>query len=200
LPVWLIQGEDQVVGWTRDNWPARRSGGAWALEANRWRPLGADEPFYSDMKQVPATQATTQPGALLVDKSGRRYFGGQTALRIVEKDGRDREYPLPPLVQGTLQPVLIEAEGRLLLFNEPGRIVRLRYDAGAAAGLAVEATFAHRIPVPQQLMRLWLDPAGRIIMAYDRNKLAVLFPAGYIPKPIWDMMPASEQDQAMEME
>jgi hypothetical protein len=43
------------------------------------------------------------------------------------------------------------------------------------------------------LTRVWLDPAGRIIVAYE-SRLAILFPAGYIPGPIATLIPAGEAE------
>jgi hypothetical protein len=84
------------------------------------------------------------------------------------------------------------------LFNQPGRVVRIRPTAGGAEPFAVEATFTRRIPSAEHPTRIWLDPFGRICIAYDENKLALLFPRGYIPAEIVNLMTAEDQRQAVE--
>jgi len=78
--------------------------------------------------------------------------------------------------------------------------LRLRPTPDASEPFALEATFVRRIPDSDQIQRLWLDPAGRIAIAYDKEKLAILFPQGYIPPAIWNLMPAEQQDAAVEEE
>jgi hypothetical protein len=52
----------------------------------------------------------------------------------------------------------------------------------------LEATFTRNIPSADAVTRVWLDPAGRMIMAYG-NKLAIMFPQGYIPPDIMNLLP-----------
>jgi hypothetical protein len=89
--------------------------------------------------------------------------------------------------------LVMDHDGRLFLFNEPGRLLRIRPTPGAVEPFKVESTFAHRIPNGEP-SRLWVDPAGRIIIAHDGNQLAICFPAGTIPAAIADKMPADARD------
>jgi hypothetical protein len=90
---------------------------------------------------------------------------------------------------------LFKTKDAFFLFNQPGRVVRLRENAsGATEPFTVEAIFTHNIPNTSTPQRIWLDPAGRIAIAYDTNKLAILFPSGEVPHAIELMMPA-EEDQ-----
>ena len=57
----------------------------------------------------------------------------------------------------------------------------------------LEATFTRNIPNVDNantwIDRIWLDPAGRLIIAYNNNVLAILFPTGRVPPEIRQMMP-----------
>jgi len=43
--------------------------------------------------------------------------------------------------------------------------------------------------------RIWLDPAGRLIIAYNSNALAILFPTGRVPPEIRQMMPPQKEGE-----
>jgi hypothetical protein len=139
-------------------------------------------------------------GALLMamglgyDSDGGRYFDGRQALRRIGKDGADVSWPLPADAIGSWEhPRLIEAEGRLFLFNEPGRVLRIKRNAASESQpFALDATFVKNIPNVDQPKRIWLDPAGRIIIAHDGNTLTILFPSGRIPSSIAQRMLASD--------
>jgi hypothetical protein len=88
-------------------------------------------------------------------------------------------------------PVLIHTADRLFLFNQPGRVLRIKPTPSTAESFELEATFTHRIPNIDDPARIWLDPAGRIIIAYG-NELAILFPAGRIPPELKNMIPAAQ--------
>ena len=51
----------------------------------------------------------------------------------------------------------------------------------------LEATFTHQVPAVDHPTRIWVDPAGRIIIEWE-SRIAVLFPQGYIPRRISLMM------------
>jgi hypothetical protein len=132
---------------------------------------------------------------LLLLDDGTRYFGGKTELRLVDRTGHEVNWPLPPEAQGSAVPWLVpDRDGRLFLFNEPGRLLRIRpTPARADEPFKLEATFSHKIP-NVELRRMWLDPAGRIVMAYSDDRLAICFPGGIIPQAIAEKMPATERD------
>jgi len=140
---------------------------------------------------TPATLPTDPP--IFVDATGGRYYDGQTTLRYMGRDGTDVTWTLPPEAAGSSPtPHLVEAENRLFLFNEPGRALRLRRTPKGPEPFALEATFTRNIPNIDSPTRVWLDPAGRIVMAYDGNRLTILFPTGRIPPAIAQRMLASD--------
>lgn len=260
LPVWLMFVDKGKVGWTEDNWPVIKRGGAWSLKERGWQPL--DEPREKMITEVspdaprqraaaqaaaelvhrpidlnrrpsstrsttaaaatmPATTmvattlparsspstttvASTEPAStqpepqpILVDSEGRKYYDGKKTLRVVDRDGKETVWTLPGTAasDSLFKVVLIRTEdGRLFLFNERGRVVRIKPTPDGAEPFIVEAVFTHRIP-NSDIVRIWLDPAGRIAIAYEGNRLAILFPGGRIPRHIALLIPANEMDQ-----
>jgi len=207
LPVWNL-AIARNVGWDKDNWPVLENGGAFALTEAGWRPLDKDETFFTRPDQVPpdpkattaptttaATRPTSGPSTssteppLLVAPDGVRYYGGLTDLRILHADGNETDWPLPAADTGAGPVHLIRAsDGKLFLFNQPGRVLRLTPTPGAPEPFKVDPPFTHDIPNVAAPTRIWLDPAGRIDIEWE-NRLAILFPEGYIPTPISRLMP-----------
>lgn len=144
------------------------------------------------MTTAPTTLPTEPP--LLVDSTGGRFYDGQSTLRYISADGHhDVTWQLPAEAVGSSPtPHLVEAENRLFLFNEPGRALRLRRTPAAREPFALDAIFTRNIPNIDSPTRLWLDPAGRIVMAYDGNRLTIMFPSGRIPPAIAQRMLASD--------
>ncbi|CAN5456062.1 hypothetical protein BH09PLA1_BH09PLA1_14720 [soil metagenome] len=147
LPAWRYPVENGTVGWTADNWPVVKSGGAWVLDKDGTRPLKPEEEMFSDMREMPdelvfkaykpettlsstsapttaqTTGPTTGPAELPIgfDSEGGRYFDGKTELRRIDKQGRIIFWALPAEAVGAWpHPRIIEAEDRLFLFNEFG--------------------------------------------------------------------------------
>ena len=194
LPVWTIGVDEGEVGWTHDDWPVSKRGGSWALGEESWKPLPDDAVVLTEVEE-PLSPATTQAidRPILVEPDGARWFDGRQTLRR-ERGTEVIVWPLPAPATGSASPVLLRADGRLFLFNEPGRVLRIGETRdGASEPLAVEATFTRGIPNVDSPRRIWLDPAGRIVIAYDRNKLAILFPSGRVPPEIAKMMPAGDE-------
>ena len=131
---------------------------------------------------------------LLVDAEGNRYHDGKSRL-VVLTLGERIEWQLPPAATGTLATVHLARtdEGLLFLYNQPGRLLRIRPTPDEAEPFALEATFTRNVPSADSIARLWVDPAGRLIMAHG-NKLAIMFPKGYIPPAIAAKMPPSQAD------
>ena len=146
---------------------------------------------------VPDTYGPT----LLTNRDGTRYFGGVTELRVVPRDGPETVWPLPAISQGKedspVHLVRTPTDGRLYLFNQPGRVLRIKPTPEEAEPFAVEATFTKGIPSIASPTRVWLDPAGRIIVAYE-TKLATLFPSGYIPPQIRQKIIGAEDAEEQE--
>ena len=78
-------------------------------------------------------------------------------------------------------------DGLLFLFNQPGRLLRIRPTPDLNEPFKLEATFTRDIPNADHPARVWLDPAGRIDFVTDGNVLTIAFQAGIIPKEIRQM-------------
>jgi hypothetical protein len=175
-----------------------------AIESSTTKPTSTTQAA-TRPATLPATQSAALPATLpaasqaaaplLVTTDGVQYFGGNTSLTRVDAKGK-LDWPLPPQAQGSVaRPwLVVDHEGRLFLFNEPGRLLRLRATPGAPEPFKLEATFSHKIPNVEPL-RMWLDPAGRIVFAVDEHQLILCFPGGTIPGAIADKMPAGERDE-----
>ncbi|MGH7178899.1 MAG: hypothetical protein ACREJC_16100 [Tepidisphaeraceae bacterium] len=193
LPVWHYPVEAGAVGWTRDGWPVIKSGGAWVLDENGTRKL--DESREQMLTELPAATnpATTRADdPILIDADGGRFYDGRDSLRYISKEGVETNWPLPAIARGEGDVHLIRAADRLFLFNQPGRVLRIRQLPGGSEPFAVDATFVRNIPNVDHVTRLWMDPAGRIVMAYEGNRLSILFPTGRIPPEISRRMLASD--------
>src|SRR5262249_25155304 len=130
---------------------------------------------------------------ILTDADGTRYFDGKTSLIVIDKSGQRIDWTLPAVASGQGDVHLFRtSDGLLFLFNEPGRVLRIKRTPKESEPFTIEATFTHDVPNAQNLQRVWLDPAGRIVIAYEGSKLAILFPSGRVPPAISEMMPASD--------
>jgi hypothetical protein len=191
LPVWNMTIRKGSAGWTRDGYPAIKRGGAWVLGVASWEPLSdrTDLETERPTPSPPATGSSEAIGApLLVTQEGTRYFDGTNELISVDKDGRKTRWPLLGSAIGSDKPTLLSTpDGLLFLFNQPGRVLRIKHTPSAAEPFEVQATFTTDIPNTAHATRIWLDPLGRIDMVYDGNGLAVMFPSGHIPGEIAQM-------------
>jgi hypothetical protein len=198
LPVWtmtILKGE---VGWNAADFPVIKRGGPWALKADAWEALDPKEKIFTDTPPAPdtnppaSTQPTTGPALgppLLTTTDGTRYFGGLTDIVMIEKSGEETRWSLPPTAVGSSDPTLLRtADGLLFLYNQPGRMLRIKPTPGGTEPFTLETTFTTDIPDVDHLTRIWLDPLGRIDFAFDGNKLAIMFPGGHIPEEISRMM------------
>ena len=126
---------------------------------------------------------------LLVGADGTRYYDGRQSLKVVRADHITIDWPLPEAAVGTGKPTLLQTkDGLLFLFNEPGRVVRIRPTPDGDAPFEYEATFTRGIPSDANVARIWLDPADRICIAHGGNRITVLFPNGRIPPAIAEKM------------
>jgi hypothetical protein len=129
----------------------------------------------------------------MIDAEGARYYDGTSKLIVVDAGGKRIVWELPAIASGNAAKVwLVQAkDGAFYLFNQPGRVLRLKRTPDGPEPFEVVATFTKRIPSNPKITRVWLDPANRIIVAHG-SQLAILFPDGYIPPPIAQMMPADQ--------
>jgi hypothetical protein len=210
LPVWTIAVSKGVAGWDGENFPAiarNDAGSNWELAEDSWKVLPAtdkvqtqvamvDIPPVSNPTTAPATlPASTAPSAdlhgkpLLVTADGNRYFDGKNMLVMINPAGVQTRWQLPGNAVGSADPVLIQTADKLLfLYNQPGRLLRIKPTPGGSEPFSLDASFTHDVPDADHSARIWLDPAGRIDWITDGTTLSVMFPSGHIPKPIANMM------------
>jgi hypothetical protein len=154
-------------------------------------PASAPAVSGSTAATLPTTLPATAPSLgppILSASDGTHYYDGQNTLRALDANGHQILWPLPAVATGTAPAHLVQtADSRLYLFNQGGRILRIHPTPGQAEPFEIEATFTRDVPDTDHLTRMWLDPAGRIDVEWD-NRLAIFFPAGYIPRPIAEKM------------
>jgi hypothetical protein len=197
LPTWTIAVPKGIAGWDAQNYPAvARSDdtGNWELQAEGWKPLAPPEKVIAELppstqSNTRATTTSTLGNPLLITADGTRYFDGKASLVVIPKTGAKMNWPLPPSGVGSGDPTLIQtSDGLLFLFNQPGRLLRIRPTPTDAEPFKLETTFTKDIPNSDHPARIWLDPAGRIDFVSDGNILTISFPSGIIPKEISRMM------------
>jgi hypothetical protein len=206
LPLWILNVKGGQVGWEKHGWPVVKRPGAWMLTQYGWQALDEkQDPIITQLTEVatsapatmPATtQSTTRPAgpALLIDADHRAYYDGRQTLTVVDPSGHTIAWPLPKEAAGMGEVHLVQAKDKtLFLFNAPGRVLRIVPTPKKTEPFALDATFTHRIPNIDQPTRIWIDPANRIIEAYNTH-LAIMFPEGRIPPEVAKLMPASELD------
>jgi hypothetical protein len=175
MPNWLIAlGPDQSIGQTPDGWPVTKSGDAWALKADGWELLKNAE-----LRPI-EPPASTQ--SALVSSDGR-------SLLLPDASGVARPYPLPAeLPSAAAAPFVVLADQRtVLMASEPGKIHRLRVEGDT---LRLLATHTRHIPLDALPTAMWLDPAGRLVLAYPPDRLVIAFPDGRVPRSMQNLMPA----------
>lgn len=147
---------------------------------------------------TPSAKPAEAPEPILTDRDGNRYYDGRTSLRVISRSGKEVDWRLPPLAEGTGDIWLVRAsDDRLYLFNQAGRVVRIKPTPNEVEPFTVEKIFTHRIPTVEHPTRIWLDPAGRIVIAWG-NQLAFLFPQGFIPSGIVEKMVGQDMDEVDE--
>ncbi|MEM8875769.1 MAG: hypothetical protein AAGD32_16100 [Planctomycetota bacterium] len=185
LPAWNVPLSGGTVGWTLAGWPVMKSGGAWALKEFGWVPLQPEKPE-DTVLSGPGDAPKMPDGVIGRSADGTTYGGGIDTLVH-----GDAELTLPPEARGSIEkPLVFEIDGdpdKLLLWNAPGRLVRLKRDGDE---LRVVATFTHAIPNTELIDRMWLDPAGRLCIAWDGTQLVIAFPTGEVSSEMASMMPA----------
>lgn len=200
LPVWTIDVGRGSVGWDKDHWPVMKRGGAWVLRDGAWGTLKDPDVEGNYFTQLPVPTTTSAPTALLVDAEGNTYRNGLTEIEVQLKDGTTKRWPLPAQAVGegviNGQPVLIEAAGKVFLFNAPGRVIRLTRQFDRDDLFKLDAIFTRNIPATD-IRRIWKDPADRIVIASHGSVLSVAFPEGMISNQMSNMIPAKALSDAL---
>jgi hypothetical protein len=195
LAIWLIDTGD-FSGWTKADYPAIKRGTAkWYIDDHDFEGMDQSEAILDTPAKI-APSATTPSATtresgpvLLVDTDGTRYYDGKMTLTTVDVHGRRRVWALPDRCAGSAdEPAFLapDHQGHFFLFNSTGRIARLRATPGEAEPFVLEALFSDHVPDLIDIKRVWLDPAGRIDVAYQDSHLLVIFPNGQVPRDIGD--------------
>ena len=188
LPVWTIDFSREA-GWSPEGFPAIRSDGAFTLDKSEWKAL--DAATFQDATDKTAIDAMAER-----DAAALRYSRG--LVDLAKHDGESVELPAIAIGDGFFSgraAAFDLPENRVLLFNTPGRASLLQWSKDKTA-LSHIATFTRGIP-SSTIRRIWQDPAGRVVIAFDKNKLAVVFVDGVIPPDIQNMMSARALRDAM---
>jgi hypothetical protein len=197
LAIWSID-TGSSAGWNKSDWPAiARGESRWIIDDHDWQPMDKGESISNEPPQLfgPTTAATApditaQNGPLLlIDSDGNRFYDGQSTLTVVTATGKRRVWFLPDQCAGPADQtahLVADPQEHLFLFNSVGRIARIRPTPSDAQPFVLEAVFTEHIPDYQSIQRIWRDPAGRIIVAYEGSHLSVIFPTGQIPREIAD--------------
>ncbi|HVT90170.1 MAG TPA: hypothetical protein VHD56_15050 [Tepidisphaeraceae bacterium] len=197
LPIWVYTVDGGEVGWSKDNWPAIKLGGAWALINGDWQPID-DDKFITKEPPMPGMglgRALSPP--ILVEKNGTRFYDGLQTIEMVAPDGKQLKWKLPDEAVGMGYATMVRAgEDRLFLFNASGRIIRLKQTPDKPEPFKLEAIFTRHTPNVPMPQRIWVDPAGRIVVAYGGNSMAICFPNGRIPPDIVNKMTAKDLQDA----
>jgi hypothetical protein len=180
LAVWTISSGTEV-GWNQAGWPVvRRQTDRWILTDHDWELLATGDAVMTGLPP---------PGnLLLIDPQGNKYLDGRSTLTVLHPNGRQDIWNLPDEIAGSdgFQPWLVSVgQGRFLLFNANGRIVRLRSDG---SGISVEAIFDQRLGFLRSIRRVWADPAGRVAVSCGSHLLAIVFPNGRVDPAIADQI------------
>lgn len=195
LPVWVRVVENGSTGWTNDNWPVIRSGGAWALTEDHWKPIDAKQ-MLTDAPPAPASSPSSRPSLLLTDSHGTKYYAEGNDVGIVTQSGHNVKWAIDRALADTT-PQLFESSGQLFAVGDPGQLLRYTPPSDQQPLPKLTATFTRRLPTSKP-RRVWIDPAGRIDFVYDDNGLAICFPSGRIPPNFAEMMTAEDLRQANE--
>ncbi len=200
LAIWLID-TGNGAGWNKADWPVIQRGTAhWIVNEQDWQPLDPSEEMRTNfLYPLAATSSpTTAPQnspLLLIDAEGNKYFGGETNLSILTRTGKLSDWPLPETCAGSDDQtpwLATDRQGHLYLFNSIGRIARLRATPAEAEPFALEAVFSEHVPQFRDIRRIWCDPAGRIVIAYEDSRMALIFPTGQVPPEIEDKILPSD--------
>jgi hypothetical protein len=185
LPIWVIEsGPMGEAGYDEEGWPVSKAGSAWRLTEEDWQDLEESDEFYLVNSDVPQE-------VLARAENGTVYRGGIESLDVVLPDGEQITWKLPPKAVGSGDAKgVLDNEGRLFLFNRPGRVVRIARTSDGPEPFKVEAVFEDEMLPAAAPQHVWLDPAGRICAIYLGNRVAVMWPDGRVPPSIRQKMPA----------
>jgi hypothetical protein len=178
LPYYTIR-RDEVGGWDAKNRLVRKfRREAWSLDQAGWV-----KPAKAEMENLPLSEKSA-------DENGLKS--------VATSNGK---LELPEKLQGPgvidSRAVVIEAAGKVWVFNQPGRVICVQPgDASKREKPSVAATFSKGLNVGT-IQRVWKDPFGRLVVQGD-DGATVLFPEGELPEDFASMMSPGAIRQARE--
>ncbi len=200
FPVWVVGMGSKVAGWNLQDWPTAQRGGTWTLMEASWTAMKTEDVQTNFITALSAPKPAEPAQPLLVTADGHRFADGLKTLTVETKEGKTLNWPLPPgaIGEGVIagKPVLIEAADRLFLFNSPGRVVRIKKQLDKPEPFKLDGIFTRNIP-GGDIQRIWLDPAGRIVILSGTTRLSICFPTGQIPTGLANIIPPKALNDAM---
>ena len=169
-PTWVLEAGrggpldlPGMAGRGPDAWPAMKLGGAWRLVAEGWETL---------------------PDETVVETSGSFPTGGATV------DGqtltaKGRLIDLPPGLRDASVRVAMDGEGQTWVLGGSGDVLRVGADGEAEL-------FEDLLPAKAPRLA-WVDPAGRLCVAYGDDAVAVIWTSGIVPPSIRRIMPVQRR-------
>jgi hypothetical protein len=194
LPVWTMTVPQGETGWDKDNWPAVKRGQPWSLREDGWEGLKGEI-----IKSVGVAKTITQDQQTLTelasDPKGTTFFSNRAMLALRTPEGKVIRQARPA---GVPNADLAGAYcgDRLYLLHPQGKLSRLKVDMRAIEPFSVDAIFSNDIPSVAEVSRMWVDPAGRICITADEDRVIIIFTGKKIPQAIRDIIPENELKQA----
>ncbi len=173
LPIWMIEAPDGA-GWIESGWPAMTRGKqVFVLDEHGWRTLDdKKEKLLLKPPNVLPTVATDSAGNRLELSNGRltgTFRGKPVSLTVPDE-------------ASTATMVFLQDEQVFLV--APGSVFKCRISRETQQ-LKMNGIFAKGLPSTP--LRVWQDPAGRVIFA-DGSTLWVTFPTGRVPPDLANMI------------
>jgi hypothetical protein len=180
LPVWVHEvgrggplNLPGIAGESAQGWPAMQLGGTWAIDDTGWTTL-QDESMLTTRSDT--VTETSIDGVTFAFTNGTLIGSDGTSIDVAEAP----DDPQPtPLIAGP--------DGLVYLFPGDGSVVRVD-----PAGDQPTKRFEELLP-EDAVRHAWVDPVGRICVAFDEARIAILWPDGIVPPEIRRLMPVQRR-------
>jgi hypothetical protein len=194
LPIWTMTVPQGETGWDQKNWPAVKRGQPWSLQEDGWEGLQGEI-----LRSVGAPNTITVGDQSLTEltpgAAGNTFFSNRVTLAVRTADGKVVTQPRPVGMPNT-DLGSVYCRDRLFILHPLGKLSRLKVDPQSATPFSVDALFTHDVPSISRLNRMWVDPAGRVCIAADDDRVIIIFVNRKIPQAIQDIIPEDELKQA----
>ncbi|GEM_PF-6265188 len=194
LPIWTMTVPEGETGWDAKNWPAVKRGQPWSLHEDGWEAL-TGEIIKSIGTPVTITQDQQTLAELASDARGSTFLSNRGKLAIRTPDGKVLMQTRPAGLPNT-DLAGAYCRDRLYLLHPQGKLSRLKVDAKNTEPFSIDAVFTNDVPAASHASRMWVDPAGRICIAADDDRIIIIFAGRKIPQAIQDIIPQAELKQA----